>query len=794
MDKHRELTLKELDYSVSPEVIHRSRKNGSNIDIIGQPRALKALQFGIRMDYSGYNIFVTGESGTGRHAAVRNLINKYKKRKPLKDMAFVYNFADPDSPDILCFRKNMGNRFRDAVRSFISQIRKNVRIHLGTNAYKNEKEKLVKYHEGEENKLLDEFDAILDKDGFTMVNTAKENEEPVTDILPLYNGKPMSFEELLNQEDMTEELWEDLRTRFYRHTDMFEEVVRRMQLNKNELEEKLDNLVKKHVRPYLASCIDKIKADFRNRDVNNYLNSMLEDILDKIELFTEEITQETKEIIESEMLRYDVNVIVDNSNVNTCPVIYETHPSCTNLFGTIEHRTEFTGETKANFMMIKAGSLIKASGGFIIINAEDLFQDEASWEYMKRTLKSGEVQIQASGNPLNMMGSSLKPKAVKTDVKIILIGSERISNILYESDEDFGKFFKVIAEFDSEMDLDEESIGQYAEYVDHTCEARKLMPVTDEGIGFILKYGMILTDNRNKLSTRFSRISDLLIEGNYWAKQMGLKSITGETLKKAESERLYFIGLAEKNITDQILRGTINIQTEGTRTGTINALTVLTTRGGYSFGQPSLLTAVCCAGDDGIINIEHEAGLSGEIYDKAVMIIEGFIRTVYSDRFNMSFRASLCFEQSYGIIDGDSASAAEIYALLSAVTGVPLRQDIAVTGSVNQFGEIQAVGGVREKVAGFFKICEHRGLSGTQGVIIPETNIDNLLLPDEILEAVSKGLFHIYPIRTVNEGLEILTGMVAGEKDAEGKFPEGSFNAKAVSCFRELSEKLKENK
>ena len=790
---YRELTPEELDYSVSAEEILKSRKNRTNIDIIGQPRALKALQFGLSMDYSGYNIFVTGESGTGRHAAVWNLIGKHRKRKPLKDIAFVYNFADPDSPDVLCLRKNQGNRFREAVRNFILQIRKNVRNHTESSVFKSEKEKLIKHHEAAENKVLDEFEAILDKDGFVLVNSAKDKEEPVTEILPVYNGKAMSFDELLEQEDMTTGIWEDMRTRFYRHTDEFEEVVRKMQLNKNELEEKLRDLEKRHIRPFLTSCTDKIKSEFKGREINAYLNGMTEDILDRLELFTEEETPESKEMIESELQRYDVTVIVDNSNVNTCPVIYETHPTCTNLFGTIEQRTELSGETRTSFMMIKAGSLIKASGGFIIINAEDLFQDEVSWEYMKRTLKSGEVQIQAPGNPLNMMGSSMKPKPVKTDTKIILIGNRKIYDILYESDEDFGKFFKVTAEFDSEMALTEESIGQYAEYVDHICRLKKLMPVTDCGIGYVLKYGMVLTDSSRKLSTRFSRIADLLTEGNYWARKMGLKSITEEALKKAEAERRYFGSLSEKKLTDEILKGIIKIQTEGTRIGAVNALTVLSW-GDYSYGQPSLLTAVCCAGDDGIINIEHEAGLSGEIYDKAVMITEGYLRSFYSGGFHMAFRASLCFEQSYGMIEGDSASAAEIYSLLSAVTGVPLRQDIAVTGSVNQFGEIQPVGGVREKVSGFFKICREKGLTGTQGVIVPESNIENILLPDEILEAVTKGLFHIYPVKTVNEGLEILTGMTAGARDESGSFPEGSFNALAMKSFKELSEKAKENK
>ncbi|MBO7093623.1 MAG: AAA family ATPase, partial [Spirochaetia bacterium] len=435
----------------------------------------------------------------------------------------------------------------------------------------------------------------------------------------------------------------------------------------------------------------------------------------------------------------------------------------------------------STFMQIKSGSLIKASGGFVIINADDLFQDEYSWDYLKRTLKSGEIQIQPQTSPFSTMGTSIKPQPIKIDVKVILIGDIRIYYKLSETDGDFGKYFNVTAIFDNQMDFTDENIRQFVCLVAEFGKKMHYKPITDEGIGYLLKFGRKLTEDRRKLSVRFSKINDLLTEANYWAKEMGLREITVETLKKAEEEKKYFLSIVEDEVFDSLKDGTTKIQVDGKRTGAINGLVVC--RAPYEFGQPTLLTAACTAGDDGIINIEHEAGLSCESYDKAVMIIEGFLRSHYEDKYHMSFRASICFEQSFALIDGDSASAAEIFAILSAVSGVPLRQDLAVTGSVNQHGDIQPIGGVSEKIAGFYKLCKLWGLTGKQGVVVPKSNIDNILLSQEIIDAVAQKKFHIYPISTVDEGIELFTGM-------ESKV----FNALAKKKFKELSSKVKGNK
>ena len=779
-----ELKAKDLDYSVPLEKIHEYRKSKKTDSVIGQSRALKALQFGIGINSKGYNIFVTGDPGTGKHSTVKKVLTKYKHRRALKDVACVCNFADPDSPEILYFPKGKGIQFKEAIKGFISMARKKLRLQTENNIFRSEKGEIIKLHENTENKVLDEFESVLDKDHFALVNSTKEDADQVAEIMPIYDGKVVSFDELhdlLNQGKLTKEEWESCRSRYYRHADKFEDVLRKMQMNKTELETKIQELEKKHVAPFITSCLDKIRDEFKGKGVSDYLDAVSQDILGHLDLFFQENPEHT-EAVENELTRYEVNILVDNSKTKNCPVIFENHPTYSNLFGTIEYRTELSGETKSNFMQIKSGSLIKASGGFVVINAEDLFQDEYSWDYLKRTLKSGEIQIQPQGNPLNMMGTSIKPKPVKIDVKVILIGSEKIFDVLYESDEDFSKFFKVSAEFDDQMPFNDENTRQYVSFAVDFCKKMKYKPITDDGIGYVLKYGRKLTEDRRKLSTRFSKITDLITEANYWAREMGLSEITAQALKKAEEEKKYFESLSEDRVSDMMADGTIKIQVDGLRVGAVNALTVLS-RGSYSYGRPSLLTAVCSSGDDGIINIEHEAGLSGEIYDKAVMITEGFLRSRYADKYLMSFRASICFEQSYGMIEGDSASSAELYALLSAVTGVSLRQDIAATGSVNQHGDIQPVGGVSEKIIGFYTMCKRLGLTGKQGVIVPKLNIDNILLPQEIIDAVSKKRFHIYPVSSIDEGLELLTGMESN-----------AFNTLAKKKFKELSSKTKANK
>ena len=779
-----ELKSKELDYSVPLKKIQEFRKTKLDEKVIGQPRALKALQFGIGINAKGYNIFVIGDSGTGKRSTVRKVLTKYKNRRPLKDVVCVCNFSDPDSPNIIYFPKGKGIEFKDAVKGFIALARKKLRIQTENKVFKSEKTEIFNFHENEDNKLRDDFETRLNRDHFALIRS-KEDPDQGPELYPVYNGNPVSMDELrdmMNQRKISKKEYESWRTRYYRHMDKFDDVLRKIQINATALDEKIDELKKKHAAPFIASGLEKIRMEFKDKEVNDYLDDMKQDMLEHLELFfVENPDEKERDRVESGLTRYDVNVLVDNSKTKNCPVIYETHPSYSNLFGSIEYRPETsTGEPKSNFMCIKSGSLLKASGGFLVISADDVSVDD-SWEYLKRTLKNGELQIQPQPSPYSTMGTFIKPQPIKIDVKVILIGDFETFIKLSHSDVDFGKYFNVLAVFESQMKYNEENIRQFVCFVVEFIKKMKYKPITDEGIGYLLKYARRLTENRKKISVRFSKITDLISEANYWAREMGLKEISAESLKKAEDEKRYLVSMYEDQIFDELGNGRIKIQTDGKRIGAINGLTIV--RDAYEFGHPSLITAVCSAGDDGIISIEHESDLSGEILDKAVMITEGFLRARYEDNYHMSFRASVCFEQCYGGVDGDSASAAEIYAILSSVTGVPLRQDLAITGSVNQHGEIQPIGGVSEKITGFYRLCKQRGLTGKQGVLVPMSNIDNILLSQEIIDDVAKKKFHIYPISTIDEGIKLFTGMDSKE-----------FNTLAKKKFKALSAKVKNSK
>ena len=779
-----ELKAKDLDYSVPLEKIQEFRKTKLDETVIGQPRALKALQFGVGINAKGYNIFVIGDSGTGKRSTVRKVLTKYKNRRPLKDVVCVCNFSDADSPNIIYLQKGKGMEFREAVRSFIALARKKLRIQTENKVFKSEKTEIFNYHENEDNKIRDDFEARLNKDHFALINS-KDDQDQGPEPYPVIKGNPVSMDELrdmMNHKKLSKKEYENWRARYYRHMDKLNDVFRKIQINATALDEKIEELKKRHAAPFIASGLEKIRMAFRDKEVSDYLDNMKKDMLEHLYLFFSENPEEKeREKIETGLTRYDVNVLVDNSKTKNCPVIYETNPSYSNLFGTIEYRPEpSSGEPRSSFLSIKSGSLLKASGGFLVISADDVSMDD-SWEYLKRTLKNGELQIQPQPSPYGTLGTSIKPEPIKIDVKVILIGDIVTYLKLSHSDVDFGKYFNVIAVFESMMKYNEENIRQFVCFVVEFVRKMKYKPITDDGIGYLLKYARRITEDRKKLSVRFSKITDLISEANYWAREMGLKDISVESLKKAEDEKRYLVSMYEDHIFDELENGIIKIQTEGKRIGAINGLTIV--RDAYEFGHPSLITAVCSSGDDGIISIEHESDLSSEILDKAVMITEGFLRNRYEDNYHMSFRASVCFEQCYCEVDGDSASAAEIYAILSSVTGVPLRQDLAVTGSMNQHGDIQPIGGVSYKITGFYKLCKERGLTSKQGVLVHKDNIDNILLSQEIIDAVAKKQFHIYPISTIDEGIKLFTGM---EADA--------FNALAKKKFKALSAKVKNSK
>jgi lon-related putative ATP-dependent protease len=789
--KQRELSADDLSLEISEEEIARFSAETSLPDVIGQPRALRALEMGTQIRSRGYNIFVTGLSGTGRMTAIRTVLQDFAPEKSrLEDIVYVFNFTYPDYPRVLRLPEGQGNVFKEEVHRLVESMKELIGTKLDSDAYKKERDRLLSLVEQEENRALSEFETRLMHEGFQLVHV-HEKDADATDIMPVHDGEAIDFEQLqdmVNRGEVSEEHWNRTRERYYQLIDEMQHLFADMRQAREALEKELESLQTETVRPGVEEAVEELKSRYSEERIRAYLDELKDDIVEHLFLFLKE--QPKDDAGNPALVRYGVNVLVDNTATETIPVIFEHHPTYTNLFGTIESRFDQSGQSRSNFMMIKAGSLIRASGGFLVLNAQDLLQEEGMWEQLKRVLQTEEVQIQPTEHVFSLHNTLLKPEAVRVDTKVIVVGSENLYDYLYERDIDFHKYFKISAEFDSVMPRNSENVSRYVGFIRMIEQDEGLRRFSSAGMAEVLRHGISLAEHRGKLSTRFSFIADLLREADYWAGREGKGEVDREAVRRALEERRYLAGLPEEKILEMVEQSELQVMVSGRETGIINGIAVHD-RGYYSFGAPVVVSARVAPGHEGIINIEREVGLSGEIHDKWMMMLEGYIRHKYARSFPLSIYASICFEQSYSEIDGDSASAAEVFALLSAVAVKPLKQNIAVTGSVNQTGEVQPVGGLSDKVEGFYLTCSQLGLTGDQGVIIPERNVRNLVLNDEVCGAVRENRFHIYPIRTIDEGLELLTDMSAGSRGPKGFFPKQTFNALVEERLREMANQVK---
>ncbi len=561
-------------------------------------------------------------------------------------------------------------------------------------------------------------------------------------------------------------------------------------------EERLAELRTQTLRPDLSADIEALKTDYPDTAAGTHLDELLEDLLDHTGLFSLEQPPTLDEDGNTYQIRYGVNLIVDHSHTQKAPIIFESHPDYAKLFGSQEPAADPNGDGRPSFMNIHAGSLLQASGGFLVLRAEDILAEEESWNSLKRALQDGKSEIRNLPGPFPMPAPSLKPEPVEIDVKVIIMGSENIYDILYDRDEEFQKLFKIPAEFDSTMDRNDRNTREYISFVNMITHDEKLLPFDYSGIAAIVEHGARLSEFRDKLTTRFSLIADVIREASFWAGKGSLPTVGRAAVQRTLDERTFLYNLPEEKIDEQIESGELLIAVAGSEIGRINGLAIVD-RGYYAFSRPMLITARVAPGNEGIINIERESGLSGEIHDKGVYILEGFLQSTYAKDFPLSIRASVCFEQSYVEVDGDSASSTEVYVLLSAIAEVPLRQDVAVTGSVNQMGQIQPVGGISEKIEGFYAVCKRLGFTGTQGVIVPRQNIPNLILSREVEQAIDSGNFHIHTVQTIDEGLEILTGLSAGVRRSDANhrpadFPEGTVNYRVEKRLKEMALQMKD--
>ncbi|OPJ55796.1 Lon protease family protein [Alkalithermobacter paradoxus] len=707
--------------------------------ILGQEKATNAMEFGLNIDDIGYNIYISGDIGTGRTSYALDILKKYAKNKDGHlDWCYVYNFENPLEPTALSFEKGVGRKFKKDIDKLIDDLLNEFNQASNSERYEKERNQILNNHEIKKQALIQQIKDYGKQKGFNFKSTQNGMV-----FVPIDENIDSNSQEFLQAkieiENMTIETISKIR-----------ELEEQAKQELMDLEEHIGISV---VDPYIKSLLRKYG---KNPKVKKYLLDMREDILDNIYIFYLE-EEEMQNIDEKEyFIKYKVNLIIDNGrdrNVQNAPVILELNPIYSNLFGRVEYEND-KGVIKTDFTKIVPGSLHRANGGYLVLYVDQLLRSPYSWDILKRTLQFKTIKIDTA--------TSMKPEPIPVDVKIVLIGSHYLYDVLYFYDEEFNKYFKVLVDFDTDMDRNEENELGVAKFISSYCKKENLKHFTYDAVQVVLKYSSRISQSRKKLSTRFNKIKELIIESNLFADRRNSELVDKEDVKNAIYEKINRINKIEQRLDEMYKSNKLLISVEGKKIGVINGLSVIN-MGEYSFGRPAVITVTSSPGNRGIINIEREVRLSGSIHDKGVLILSGYLLENFSKEVPVSITANICFEQSYSGIDGDSASSAELYALLSSLSQVPIKQSIAVTGSVNQKGEVQVVGGVTEKVEGFYQICKSKGLTGNQGVIIPKNNIDNLVLTDEIEDAIKQGIFKIYPVSRIEEAIEILTDVTFEE-------------------------------
>jgi len=770
-------------------------------EVIGQERASEAIRLGLNISSIGYNIFVTGLAGTGRFTTIKCILEEMElKGKVPNDICYVNNFKNPDMPHVLSLPAGQGNALKKEMEALIESLKKKVSLSFENETYLNKKKEVVEKYRNKQAEMFREFEKKVGKEGFALVQI-QMGPYSRPGIFPVIEGNPVNLEQLetmVEEGKFAKEELERLKPKQAELVDELEEIFKEIRKAEKEIKAELTSLDNEVISPVVKDSISDIREKFNYEKVLQYLDEVQEDILTNHQRFREKEEGPAPPIpglmappSVDLFTEYQVNVLVDNSETKGAPIIVETTPNYRNLFGTIERAIDRFGMARTDFTHIKAGAFLRANGGYLIFNALDALLEPWVWPALKRTLKNQVVEIQTYDPFYIFSTSALKPEPFECNTKVVMIGDAHIYYILYNMDDDFKKIFKIKADFDPVMNKDTGKIHQYASFIRKVCDEEKLKPFDRTGIAAVVEYGARLTGKQKKLSTRFYLIADLVREANYWAEKEGSDVVEEKHVDLAIEKKIYRVNLLEEKIQEMIDEGTILIDADGTVVGQVNGLSVYDL-GDHMFGKPSRITVKTSLGKAGIINIEREAELSGPIHSKGVYILAGYLRGKYAQDKPLTMSASICFEQSYGGVEGDSASSTELYALLSSLSEIPLRQDIAVTGSVNQKGEVQPIGGVNQKIEGFFDVCRAKGITGKQGVMVPHLNVDDLMLRKDVVEAVKEGKFHIYPVKTVDQGIEILTGVEAGERVEEGKFKEGTVNGLVDKKLQDLGTRIKE--
>ena len=793
LDKYK-ISIEDLEHRCNESILDfKTTEDLDSLDeIIGQDRALESLDFGLQVDKKGYNIFVTGSSGTGRSSYVKFITNEMAKEKQAsQDWVYVYNFKNDHNPIALCLARGKGQKFAEDINDIMKNLKKEVKNTFSSKNYENLKSKLIDVYDKEYEITMAEIDDIAENHGFQF-NKLEDN---TVISVPVKEGKPLTEEEL---DELSPEDVDDLKIRNNKLNLETVELFNKLRVAAEILDEELRKLDKETANNLVKFYIDKLKSKYKEEEVQKYLTILHEDIISNISSIRTNGSREKDDLFglldvkkEDIFDRYRVNVFLDNSDEKQAPVIFETNPTYYNLLGNVEYTNEM-GVMRTDFTQIKPGSLHRANGGYLIIQARDLLMNGFAWEALKRTLITGEINIEPLERQLGyVVTTTLKPQPIPVDVKVILIGDYYTYSLLYNHDEDFRKLFKVMADFDMEMKKDDENLMKMARFIATHCKKEKLNHFDKSAVCKVLEYSSRLAESKNKLSSQFNQLVEVIYEADYWSKKDKSKLVKAEHVSKALDKKVFRNNKYEEKILEMFEDEDYLLDVEGRKIGEINGLAVMGT-GEYSFGKPSKITVSTYAGKLGIINIEREVETSGNIHDKGVMIISGYLGEMYAKQRPLGLTASVVFEQLYSGVDGDSASSTELYAILSSISEVHIKQNIAVTGSVNQRGEIQPIGGVNEKIEGFYKVCKLKGLTGDQGVMIPHQNVKNLMLNDEVISAVKQGEFHIYSVKTIDEGIEVLTDIPAGNKDEDGAYPKGCIHYLVNKKLDEIADMEKE--
>ncbi|MFZ2489065.1 MAG: ATP-binding protein [Anaerolineae bacterium] len=801
----RELTADQLRHVCNPaQLPFQSTDELEQLnEIIGQERATRAIEFGLDMPSYGYNIFALGPGGAGKTTTIAKYLQRKAATRPVpNDWGYVNNFQQPDSPQALRLPPGGGRMLRDKLDAVLITLEELLPRSFESEAYDEHRKAVVKEIEQRRQEINDHINAFALERGFALVQTA-------TGLLfaPLIDGKAATQEQF-NQLPVAEQ--QVLEAREPELSDELERSLRSLRTLQDETNVRLQNLDRELATAAIQPLFTPLLTDYAAWDeVVEYLQQVQTHIAEHVDRYKLGVDapgdEEDKASMSPALLlgppeslfeHYRINVVVDHSNETGAPVVVETNPTYYNLIGRVEQEAQF-GTVVSDYSLIKAGSLLQANGGYLVVDARAIVRQQLSFDALKRALRHQQVHIEELSAQYSMIATaSLDPEAIPLNVKVILIGDPYTYYWLYAYDEEFQKLFKVRADFTGQMNWTDDNVLKIARFIHTRCTEEALPPFDPGGVAKIVEYSGRLVEDQNKLTTRFADVADIIREAAYWANasrgnaDATPRMVTGNDVQRAINERRYRSGLVEERVRESIVNNLVMIDVTGQRIGQVNGLAVLSL-GDTMFGKPTRITAKVYLGQSGVVNVEREAKLSGKTHDKGMLILTGFLGGRYAQNKPLSLTATLTFEQSYDGVDGDSASSSELYALLSALAQAPIRQGIAVTGSVNQHGEIQAIGGATAKIEGFFDVCAAKGLTGEQGVLLPAANVPTLMLREDVINAVAAGQFHIYPVTTVDEGITVLTGVPAGERDAEGHYPDGSLNRRVDDALTRLALRLR---